>query len=167
MSHSRSETRHAARERAFQVLYGLCFAPVDTISGLEDSFRHRPGEEPAPVETDSTSKDGKVSCTSEETGEAQAEPTGFAWELVKGVWKNSKAIDEILVRHSRHWRVDRMGKIELTILRIGIYELCLAKDVPPRVAMDEAVELTKTFAGDNAVGFVNGVLDAAGKENKD
>ncbi|MBQ2516672.1 MAG: transcription antitermination factor NusB, partial [Desulfovibrio sp.] len=94
------------------------------------------------------------------------EPEGFDWDLVKGVWKHEAEIDELVMRYSRHWRKDRMGKIELTILRIGVYETLFAEDVPPKVAIDEAVELAKSFAGGAAVGFVNGVLDAALRDRK-
>lgn len=154
MSRSRGAARHGARENAFQVLYGITFAPAATIAELEAAFRNRP--------TPDLPREGEARETVTPDG---AEPSGFAWDLVKGVWKNLGAIDEVINATSRHWRVERMGRIELTILRIGVFELTLSADpVPTKVAIDEALELTRTFAGEGAIGFVNGVLDAVARQ---
>ena len=93
------------------------------------------------------------------------EPEGFDWELTQGVWKNTAGLDKIIEAHSRHWNMKRIGRIELTILRIAAYEITQT-DTPPKAAIDEALKLTRTFAGDNAVSFVNGVLDALAKSQE-
>lgn len=163
MSRGKGPARHMAREAAFQVLYGLTFAPAANIAELETAFRNRPAPElPRACQAqEAAGADGAAA------GDPAAEPTGFDWELVKGVWKNLDAIDRVIDATSRHWRVERMGRIELTILRIGVFELTLSDDpVPPRVAMDEAIELTRTFAGEKAIAFVNGVLDAVARQGQ-
>ena len=60
------------------------------------------------------------------------EPEGFDWELTKGVWKNTAGLDKIIEAHSRHWNMKRIGRIELTILRIAAYEITQT-DTPPNV----------------------------------
>ena len=81
------------------------------------------------------------------------------------MWKNTAGLDKIIEAHSRHWNMKRIGRIELTILRIAAYEITQT-DTPPKAAIDEALKLTRTFAGDNAVSFVNGVLDALAKSQE-
>ena len=166
MSKGRNATRHSARERAFQVLYSLFFSPCQTLEQLEEAFRNRPDDDATLEELTRQAAEEAQAEPSQEAEEPLPEPEGFDWDLVKGVWKHEAEIDELVMRYSRHWRKDRMGKIELTILRIGVYETLFAEEVPPKVAIDEAVELAKSFAGGAAVGFVNGVLDAALRDRK-
>lgn len=82
----------------------------------------------------------------------------FIYDLVNGVSKNRKEIDEIIVKTAPEWPLDQITVIDRNILRLGIYELQYAKDVPPKVAINEAVELGKTFGGGSSGKFVNGVL---------
>ncbi len=67
-------------------------------------------------------------------------------------------IDEILNKASKGWKTSRMGKVDLTILRLASYELLFDDDVPEKVAINEAVELAKKFGGDESPSFINGVL---------
>jgi len=67
-------------------------------------------------------------------------------------------IDAKLDEISKGWKLDRLGKVELAILRLGIYELNFDEDIPTNVALNEAVELAKTFGGDTSPSFINGVL---------
>ena len=67
-------------------------------------------------------------------------------------------IDAILETYSKGWKLSRMGKAELTILRLAVYEMKYFEDIPMGVAINEAVELAKIFGGEEAPGFVNGVL---------
>lgn len=90
-------------------------------------------------------------------------PGGFAWELVEGVWKHAADLDRIIARFSQNWRVDRLGKIELTLLRLALFEMLHRPDVPPKVALNEALELATRFGDDKARRFINGILDAAVK----
>lgn len=87
----------------------------------------------------------------------------YAWTLVEGVFDNHDSIDEIITRHSQHWKLNRIAKVELTILRLCLFEMLFCPDIPLKVAMNEAIELAKDFGDDNSKTFVNGVLDAAAK----
>ena len=74
-----------------------------------------------------------------------------------------KDIDAILTAHAQNWRVERMAVIDRLVLRLAIYELLAEADTPARVVINEALELARTYPGDEAVGFVNGILDAVRK----
>ena len=67
-------------------------------------------------------------------------------------------IDAMLEKVSRGWKLSRMGKVELTILRLAVYEMRFDEDIPEKVAINEAVELSKKFGGDDSPAFINGVL---------
>ena len=69
-------------------------------------------------------------------------------------------IDPLITQHATNWRIERMAVVDRVILRLGVYELLCTPDTPPAVVIDEAVELARTFSADQAVPFVNGVLDA-------
>jgi transcription antitermination protein NusB len=80
--------------------------------------------------------------------------------LVAGTVEHIGAIDRLLEEASTNWRLDRMPVVDRLILRLGIYELLHEASTPPAVVIDEALELARRFSGDQAVPFVNGVLDA-------
>jgi len=84
----------------------------------------------------------------------------FCFELVTGVVKHLKEIDEIIKKSAPQWPLEQMPLIDRNVLRIGIYELLFGdkKAVPPKVAINEAIELAKGFSGESAGKFVNGVL---------
>lgn len=84
--------------------------------------------------------------------------TTFVHDLVDGVTTNQDMIDGIISPAAPEWPVDQIAKVDKIILRIGVYELMIKRDVPPKVAINEAVELAKTFGGENSSKFVNGVL---------
>ena len=133
-------SRRSERELAFQVLYGLDFAPVCSEAELQERF------------TQSASTADKAAALS-----------GFAWDLSLGVWSNVQALDALISRFAHNWRLDRMGRIELTLLRLAIYELRYRPDIPPRVTINEALELCRQFGEASARPFINGILDAAAK----
>lgn len=84
----------------------------------------------------------------------------FARDLIKGVLENQKKIDEIITKTAPEWPLEQVSLIDRNILRIGIYELLFGKreEVPPKVAINEAIELAKSFGGETSGKFVNGVL---------
>ena len=82
----------------------------------------------------------------------------YAETLIRGVVANTYRIDDLLEQHSEGWTLERMPAVDRAILRIGVYELLYAPDVPPAVVIDEAVEAAKTLSTDNSPKFVNGVL---------
>jgi N utilization substance protein B len=89
------------------------------------------------------------------------EEISFIEELVKGVVKNIKEIDEIIIKFAPDWPIEKITVIDRNVLRIGIYELKITKsEVPPKVVINEAIEMAKTFGGDSSGKFVNGVLGA-------
>lgn len=84
--------------------------------------------------------------------------TNFVHDLVDGVTAQASQIDAIIGPAAPEWPVEQIAKIDKIILRIGVYELMIKRDVPPKVAINEAVELAKAFGGENSSKFVNGVL---------
>ncbi len=87
--------------------------------------------------------------------------------LVTGVGRHLEAVDAMLARHLTGWTLGRLAPLERNILRVGAFELGWAEGVPAAVAMDEAVELAKRFASDEAAGLVNGVLAAVQREREE
>lgn len=83
----------------------------------------------------------------------------FAKELVLGIWKNREALDRIIGKSSLNWRLERMSYVDRNILRIGAFELLHKEDIPPKVSIDEAVELGKRFGTEESGAFINGILD--------
>jgi N utilization substance protein B len=86
------------------------------------------------------------------------EDPAFIFDLVKGVSENLQDIDAIIVETAPEWPLDQITVIDRNILRLGIFELMFAKQVPPKVAINEAVELGKAFGGESSGKFINGVL---------
>ncbi|QTV80856.1 transcription antitermination factor NusB [Microbacterium sp. NIBRBAC000506063] len=82
----------------------------------------------------------------------------YAREIVDGVIDHRDDIDEQISTHSRDWKLDRMPAVDRAVLRIGVWELLFNDQVPPAVAIDEAVELAKEFSTDDSGAFVHGVL---------
>jgi len=90
----------------------------------------------------------------------------FANRLFEGAVKETPAIDELIVKQAENWRLERLAVIDRAILRLAIYEL-RTTDTPPKVILNEAVELAKKFSSEEAGSFVNGILDAVRKSLKD
>jgi N utilization substance protein B len=82
----------------------------------------------------------------------------FIEQLVHGVDKRQDEIDDIIRPVAPEWPIEQIARIDRIVLRIGVYELLHEPDVPPKVAINEAVELAKAFGGENSSKFVNGVL---------
>jgi transcription antitermination protein NusB len=85
----------------------------------------------------------------------------YAVRLVRGVDVEKEALDALLAEVSEGWPVHRMSTVDRSILRLGLFEMIHSEDVPPEVAVGEAVELAKGFSGDEAPAFVGGVLRGA------
>jgi len=86
------------------------------------------------------------------------EEPDFTLDLVTGTQKNIAKIDALIAPAAPEWPIDQIAKVDKSILRLAIYELIFKKEVPPKVAINEAVELAKSFGGDNSSKFINGVL---------
>lgn len=83
----------------------------------------------------------------------------FAGELALGTIAHLAEIDPLIEEHARHWRLERMAVIDRLILRLGVFEFLHRPDTPRTVVMDEAIELARTYSEQEALRFVNGVLD--------
>ena len=93
-------------------------------------------------------------------GAKAAETTrAFANRLFEGAAREVNALDEMIVKHAENWRFERLAAIDRAILRLAIYEL-RATDTPPKVILNEAVDLAKKFSSEDSGAFVNGILDA-------
>ena len=85
---------------------------------------------------------------------------GFVESKVKGVVENQKKIDALITKYATEWPLDQITIVDRNILRIGTLELLMEDDIPPKVAINEAIEIAKTFGSDSSGKFVNGVLGA-------
>jgi transcription antitermination protein NusB len=88
----------------------------------------------------------------------QPSPNDYATTLIEGVVAHRERIDDLLTEHAEGWTLDRMPFVDLAVLRMGVYELLWATDVPDAVAIDEAVALASSLSTDDSPRFVNGVL---------
>lgn len=84
----------------------------------------------------------------------------FAYALVNGIINHLTAINDDLKKYATQWPLEQITLIDRNVLRLGIYEMLLSKETPPKVAIDEAIEVAKVFGGDSSSKFVNGVLGA-------
>ena len=123
--------RHQARELALKVLFQL--------EGSEDDAE-------------------EVLLYHAAEGAATEDTTNFARQLVSGVIANRDKLDAILTETSEHWKLDQMAKVDRIILRIAIYEIAIDRKVPTKAAINESIELAKTFSGEESGRFVNGIL---------
>ena len=111
---------------------------------------------------DDTADADEILTRNLERYENAIDDTKFVSDLVKGVIKNQKKLDKDLQPIAPDWPLDQIARVDRNILRLGLFELThKAKIVPPKVAINEAVELAKAFGSDNSSKFVNGVLGTA------
>ena len=83
----------------------------------------------------------------------------FSAQLVQGVCENQDKLDALIVSASKNWRLERMARLDKCILRLAAFEILFMEDIPPKVSIDEAVEIGKKFGGEDSGSFINGVLD--------
>ena len=89
---------------------------------------------------------------------------GFVENLVENVIKEKDKLDKLIIKYAPDWPLEKITIVDRNILRIGIYELNFCDDIPEKVAINEAIELAKTFGGDSSGKFVNGVLGTIYKD---
>jgi len=94
------------------------------------------------------------------------EESDFIWQIVNGVIENLPKLNEIIEKSAPEWPLDQITIVDRNVLRIGLYELLFGKreEVPPKVAINEAIELAKTFGGESSGKFINGVLGTVYRE---
>lgn len=161
--------RRAARRRALQCVFALSFHRFESVEQVSQAFWGLPVDDDngdSSGRTNGSGETGKNRSALPQTADAFAplpEDQEFGLGLVTGVFSRLEEIDGVIRRFSRHWKLERIAKAELAILRLGVYELLFEPDIPLRVSINEAVELSKELADDNSFPFVNGILDAVAR----
>jgi N utilization substance protein B len=130
--------RRKARETALQFLYQLDVTRIDDPTGLAAEFWSRHPVDP--------------------------ETRAFAEELVVGAKQNQGKIDALIAQSAEHWDLERMSAVDRNVLRSAVYELLWRPEVPPRVAINEAIEIARKFGTQESSRFINGVLDRIARE---
>lgn len=82
----------------------------------------------------------------------------YILDIVNGVQKNISHIDSIIEKHSKGWKINRIPKVDLSVLRLAVYEIGFREDIPFNVSINEAVEIAKKYSGEEAGAFINGIL---------
>jgi N utilization substance protein B len=92
--------------------------------------------------------------------DAPEEARKFSSLLIEGTWNNREQIDTLISGSSENWTMARMARVDKSILRMAVYELLFCHDIPPKVTLNEAIDLGKVFGSENSGSFINGILDA-------
>ncbi len=124
-------TRHELRERIFKTIFQIPFY-----------------EEKVP----------ELVSDDEDLPELEEEDAQYVSSKVALIQDKLESIDKVISEHSKNWNMSRIGKVELAILRLAIYEIEHDADIPDKVAVNEAIELAKKYSDDKSAGFINGVL---------
>jgi N utilization substance protein B len=132
-------TRSELRKNIFKIIFRLEFHEGE---GMEEQLALRLSE-------------------LEEEGVKDAE-LEYIGKKAQAIMENMAELDEAIAAHSKGWKIDRLGKTELAILRVAAYEILKDEDIPKSVAINEAVELAKMYSGDEAPRFINGILAKLG-----
>ncbi len=90
--------------------------------------------------------------------------TNYITDVVEGVFGNLEQIDKTIELYSKGWKLSRISKVDLSILRLSIYEISYRNDIPFNVSINEAVELAKNYSGEESSSFINGILGKVSKE---
>ncbi len=141
-------TRRQGRELALKVLYSLYDhdREIDFIlKDFWDNFRFHDDVLGEPIE--------------DSVRTVPAHVKAFAETLIRGVVNNLSSIDAIIETHSTNWALDRMARVDLSLLRLAVFELLHQPDVPASVVMNEAIEIGKRYGTKDTPPFVNGILD--------
>lgn len=96
--------------------------------------------------------------------EGREDTLAFGRLLVAGVVERIEDVDEEIRKHLEHWKLERLARVDLAILRLSTYSLLFQDDIPASVTIDEAIDLARDFGSDESYRFVNGVLDAIRKD---
>ena len=107
---------------------------------------------------DAADADEQIELYLEQVEEASEEERGYMRKKVKDIAAHEEEIDAMINEHTTGWKTGRMNKVDLTILRLAVYEIKWDEDVPTGVAINEAVELAKKYSSDEGPAFINAVL---------
>ncbi|RPJ35724.1 MAG: transcription antitermination factor NusB [Planctomycetaceae bacterium] len=133
-----TDKRTRARELAMQALYQLDVQGSELLSRLRGDFFY------------------------EEEGDERTRK--LAWEWTTGTWEKVAECDEMITGSTIRWQFSRLSPVDRSILRLAVYQLKFCPDIPPKVVINEAIELAKRYSTDKSGPFVNGVLDAVLKK---
>jgi N utilization substance protein B len=153
--------RRKAREIALQVLYELDVLKIDTQAAVDLFWDHFTAAEEAlePFwDYFRKPKDAKKHISKVFGAPQDARP--FSTLLIEGTWRHRRQIDKQISDCSEHWSISRMSKVDRSILRMAVYELLYCDDIPPKVTLNEAIDLGKAYGSENSGSFINGILDA-------
>lgn len=142
-------TRRESREHCFKMLFCQDFYPAEEKEIQLDSYFNAPEEE-------ETGADGKDEVIHHST--VTEEDRKYLEDRVAKIMARIPEIDAKINEVAEGWKTRRMGKVELTILRLAIFEMKDDEEIPEKVAINEAVELAKKFGGDESPAFINGIL---------
>lgn len=95
-----------------------------------------------------------------------ADAATYCRKLLKAYWERESEIDELIKKAADKWRLERMSAVDRSVLRLATTEMCYFPEVPPRVVLDEAIELAKSYSTEKSGAFVNGILDRILSERK-
>jgi len=138
------DPRHEARRIALATLFERAFhsiSPNESIARVREIYQ----------------EDVKSAATADHVSRGEVDQD-LLTKLIEGITEKGEEIDQVISETAPAWPPDQINKIDLIALRIAIYELLFVKDVPPKVAIDESIELAKEFGGSSSGAFVNGVL---------
>lgn len=141
--------RSQIREQIFKLLFRVEFNKVDDMPEQVELFM----ESPTTYKDEDEIKEITFSEQEEE----------YILNKYNDIMSNISEIDTIIDSNAKGWTKDRLGKVELTILRLAIYEIKFDDDIPVSVAIDQAVELSKRFGRDESYAFINGILASVAK----
>ena len=142
-------TRREMREHCFKILFGVEFYPAEEIKDQVEQYFDAPQE-------DDVADNGKEEVV--HNVDMKEVDRTFLTDRVEGIAGKIPELDARIDEVAQGWKTGRMGKAELAILRLAVYEMKYDEDVPVKVAINEAVELAKKFGGDESPAFVNGIL---------
>src|SRR4030042_2430125 len=133
-----TDRRTRARELAMQGLYQLDVQGADLLERLGQFFSEAESDEVV---------------------------RGLAREWTRGAWENLAKCDELITASTIKWQLKRLSAVDKSILRLAVYQLKFCPDIPPKVVINEAIEMAKKYSTDKSSAFVNGVLDAVFKKH--
>jgi N utilization substance protein B len=125
--------RRKAREIALQVLYGLDVLKINAKEAIDLFWNNF---------------------------EALGEVKDFSSFLIEGTWNSKDKIDTLISSCAENWSIARMSRVDKNILRMAVFELLDCQDIPPKVTLNEAIDLGKVYGSENSGAFINGILDA-------
>jgi len=133
--------RTKAREFALQILYQIDITKDDMAACLADFWKNREGEPESAIKV-------------------------FAENLVTGIVGHKDEIDKAISEAAQNWQLERMAVVDRNILRLATYELLCREDIPPKVSINEAIDIAKKYGDQDSGKFVNGILDKISKTRR-